>query len=389
MIGLVAKVGVGLLATAGAVSGVVVATNPSQSPPEQAVVVHHVDGDTFDVEVNGAPERIRLINIDTPETRDPEEPVQCLGPEAPAFLANLVPLGSPVRLEFDRERRDPYGRTVAAVFTADGKMINAEVARAGLARVVTYGNKDRFRPPIEQASEEAAANGRGLHSTDVPCTLPAQAKTVNDAVYQAPVTANQPTAASSQDLYAAADRTGLARQGAVAFLITLDRVKDDMTWTALTVAEQTRILDQARTARDTTGREEDGLRSAAVAARGREDEAARIAAQAEADRVAKQQEAARIAAQAESDRVAKQQEAARLAAQAEADRVARKQAADRAAAEQRAAAAARRQAAASAPIVEAEPAPSPSVKRHTGNTGHPCLPGERDGDNDGYCGEGR
>ncbi|MHC1560042.1 thermonuclease family protein [Actinomycetospora sp. C-140] len=32
--------------------------------------------------------------------------------------------------------------------------------------------------------------------------------------------------------------------------------------------------------------------------------------------------------------------------------------------------------------------PSPG-RRHTGNTGHPCLPGERDGDNDGYCGEGR
>ncbi|GAA4887189.1 thermonuclease family protein [Actinomycetospora straminea] len=28
-------------------------------------------------------------------------------------------------------------------------------------------------------------------------------------------------------------------------------------------------------------------------------------------------------------------------------------------------------------------------RRRTGNTGHPCLPGERDGDGDGYCKEGR
>ncbi|MFC5060714.1 hypothetical protein [Actinomycetospora atypica] len=31
---------------------------------------------------------------------------------------------------------------------------------------------------------------------------------------------------------------------------------------------------------------------------------------------------------------------------------------------------------------------SGSTRRRTGNSGHPCLPGERDGDGDGYCGEG-
>jgi endonuclease YncB( thermonuclease family) len=39
-----------------------------------------------------------------------------------------------------------------------------------------------------------------------------------------------------------------------------------------------------------------------------------------------------------------------------------------------------------------EPTPEPepkATKRHTGHTGHPCGPGERDGDHDGYCGEGR
>jgi micrococcal nuclease len=41
-----------------------------------------VDGDTIDVERSGRTERIRLLNIDTPETVDPAQPVQCLGPEA-------------------------------------------------------------------------------------------------------------------------------------------------------------------------------------------------------------------------------------------------------------------------------------------------------------------
>jgi hypothetical protein len=42
-----------------------------------------------------------------------------------------------------------------------------------------------------------------------------------------------------------------------------------------------------------------------------------------------------------------------------------------------------------APKPQPDPDPDPSTERRTGNTGHPCLPGERDGDNDGYCGEGR
>jgi hypothetical protein len=53
------------------------------------------------------------------------------------------------------------------------------------------------------------------------------------------------------------------------------------------------------------------------------------------------------------------------------------------------------------PVPEPEPRPEPEPQREpevdrdddsgtkprTGNSGHPCRPGERDGDGDGYCGE--
>lgn len=41
------------------------------------------------------------------------------------------------------------------------------------------------------------------------------------------------------------------------------------------------------------------------------------------------------------------------------------------------------------PTRTSEPDPDPPAKPRSGQSGHPCLPGERDGDNDGYCGEGR
>src|SRR5918998_2611216 len=211
MLGLAARIGVGLVTARAATAVLVAVIPPTQAAPEQATVVGHVDGDTYDVDVDGTPERVRLINIDTPETKDPQKPVQCLGPEASAFLANMIPIGAPVRLEFDKDREDRYGRTISATFTSDGKMVNSEIARAGLAQVVTYDDNVRFRPPIEQAWREAASNKRGLHSPDVQCTVPAQVKTVTDAVAQAPTAATQPTNLNSTDLYKAADQMGAAR----------------------------------------------------------------------------------------------------------------------------------------------------------------------------------
>lgn len=117
-----------------------------------------------------------------------------------------------MRLEFDKEREDSYDRTLAAAFTPEGKMVNAEMARAGLAQVITVGENDRFRPPIEQAWHEAAANKRGLHSPDVQCTFPAQVNAVSNSVGQAPTLATQPPNSTSQDLSSAADRTGLVTQ---------------------------------------------------------------------------------------------------------------------------------------------------------------------------------
>ena len=145
-----------------------------------------------------------MLNIDTPETKDPDEAVQCLGPEASAFLASLIPVGTAVRLEYDEERIDRYGRTLAGALTADGALVNAEVARAGLAAVVDFDDNDRFLPPVQEAQQEAAEQRRGLYAPDVPCTLPAKVETVTAAVAAAPTAGSQPATASAAMLETAA-----------------------------------------------------------------------------------------------------------------------------------------------------------------------------------------
>ena len=59
-----------------------------------ATVTAVVDGDTIDVSIEGRDERVRLIGIDTPETKKPDAPIECFGPEASEFTTGLLPIGT-------------------------------------------------------------------------------------------------------------------------------------------------------------------------------------------------------------------------------------------------------------------------------------------------------
>ena len=121
------------------------------------VVERVVDGDTIVVRGVG---RVRLIGVDTPETVAPGRPVEFFGREASAFTKRLLE-GRPVRLEYDRERTDRYGRTLAYVHLADGTFANAEIIRRGYGHAYTrfpFRYLDRFR----QLEREARSAERGL-----------------------------------------------------------------------------------------------------------------------------------------------------------------------------------------------------------------------------------
>jgi micrococcal nuclease len=120
-------------------------------------VARVIDGDT--IEVAGG-ERVRLIGVDTPETKDPNRPVGCFGKEASAFTASLLPAGTKVRLVGDAEQRDRYGRLLAYVYRrADGLFVNAELLRRGFGQLLTIppnvAHTDEFAAIARQAREAA------------------------------------------------------------------------------------------------------------------------------------------------------------------------------------------------------------------------------------------
>ena len=98
--------------------------------PVTAICTRTVDGDTIIVNIAGVKERVRLIGVDTPETKHPRKPVQYFGKEASMFIANTVE-GKKVRLEFDQNQRDKYKRLLAYVYLEDGTFLNAEIIKKG------------------------------------------------------------------------------------------------------------------------------------------------------------------------------------------------------------------------------------------------------------------
>jgi micrococcal nuclease len=119
-----------------------------------------VDGDTLII-TNG--DRIRLIGIDSPESVQPDAPVECFGPQASNRLMELLPVGTGVRLEYDVDRSDRFGRTLAYVFRrSDGLFINASQIDGGFATTLSIAPNTRYADRFTDLQEQAKADQRGL-----------------------------------------------------------------------------------------------------------------------------------------------------------------------------------------------------------------------------------
>ena len=121
------------------------------------VVERVVDGDTVIIAGIGS---VRLIGVDTPETVHPTKDVDAFGLEASGFLEQLV-FERLVRLEYDWDRSDRYGRTLAYVYLGDGTFVNAEIIRQGYGHAYTrYPFK--YLEEFRQLEREARDQKRGL-----------------------------------------------------------------------------------------------------------------------------------------------------------------------------------------------------------------------------------
>ena len=141
---------------------------------DDTTVTRVIDGDT--IEVAGAT-RVRLIGVDTPETVEPGTPVQCFGPEATRYAGEITPPGTRVRLVYDVQRTDPFGRTLAYVYKLDdGLFVNRAIARNGFALQLTVppnvAHAEEFRLAVAEARNAGLGLWRSCHSTTTAASAP-------------------------------------------------------------------------------------------------------------------------------------------------------------------------------------------------------------------------
>ncbi|MHC4277658.1 MAG: thermonuclease family protein [Planctomycetota bacterium] len=118
-----------------------------------------IDGDTIEL-ANG--ERVRYIGINTPEISGVDKMTQELGKKAKAYNEKLV-LHKEVRLEFDVEERDKYGRLLAYVYTdGNGVLVNAALIKAGFATASSYPPNVKHDEFFMTLENKARQKGRGL-----------------------------------------------------------------------------------------------------------------------------------------------------------------------------------------------------------------------------------
>ena len=142
---------------------------------QTTTVTRIVDGDTLKVFYLEGEESIRLIGIDTPESRVNKktkkdakrsgqdiETIIAMGKRATEYVESLVKPGGLITIEFDVQERDRYKRLLGYVYLPNGNMLNEEIVKAGYASVMTIPPNVKYKDRFLIAYQEARKAKRGL-----------------------------------------------------------------------------------------------------------------------------------------------------------------------------------------------------------------------------------
>lgn len=141
--------------------------NLDSSHPEQGSVVIVYDGDTIEVEFdNHTNRKVRLIGIDAPEIGHSNEETQFQAYMSKRFTFHHL-FRKQVKLSFDKELEDKYGRLLAYVWTDKEGLFNRFILQEGFAfAYLFFPFRDDYRQAFEEAEEEARRFKKGFWRND-------------------------------------------------------------------------------------------------------------------------------------------------------------------------------------------------------------------------------
>lgn len=129
---------------------------------DTCIAKHIIDGDTIVVHYKGRDEKVRLIGINTPEIHHPAKGVEPFGYEAKKFVEGVLKAGDRIKLEFDIQSRDKYGRLLAYVYLSDGRFLNALLVENGYAQVMTIPPNLKYQDLFLDLERKAREEDKGL-----------------------------------------------------------------------------------------------------------------------------------------------------------------------------------------------------------------------------------
>ena len=138
-----------------------------------------VDGDTLVVTTSSGEQKIRLLEINTPESVHSDKEKNCKeGEIASNFTKEFLQSYSTIYLSYDKEETDQYGRTLAYVWLKDNvdinnmedvenNCLNAILIKEGMAEVIIYPPNDMYSTLFLALESEAQQTHTGLWATEV------------------------------------------------------------------------------------------------------------------------------------------------------------------------------------------------------------------------------
>lgn len=126
---------------------------------QEFTVSHVIDGDTVVLD-DRTGTHLRYLGIDAPEKMTIDTPSDPLGKESTELNRKLVE-GKKVKVEFDKEKYDSYGRLLGYVYV-NGSFVNELMLEKGMAHLLLIEPNKKYEDTLKKAQSRAVSAGKGI-----------------------------------------------------------------------------------------------------------------------------------------------------------------------------------------------------------------------------------
>ncbi|HEY5584076.1 MAG TPA: thermonuclease family protein [Ruminiclostridium sp.] len=126
-----------------------------------ASVTKVIDGDTFHIKYDNEDYKVRMLDIDTPESVKSGVDPQPYAVKSSDFTKKTL-TGKKIKLVFEKDITDQYGRLLAHIILEDGTYYNALMVQNGYAIAGFYSPNTLLKEYFSELQSKAIENGKGF-----------------------------------------------------------------------------------------------------------------------------------------------------------------------------------------------------------------------------------